>query len=469
MRSAEIERTTAEHRRCCAPAATSRCAPSARSSPSRLLALYGVEAKEDREPNAEDDEDSRELPPLDDGDRLKLEEALIEQHFTQPPPRYSRSQPDQEDGRDRHRPARPPTPPPCRCCRTATTCGSKSARCSPRIAAASSPPSSRASSIAMSSTASPPASRSSSICICDRQAFAWKDVLARLLERFPEHVEEIKDLRVSEVLDALNEMLSDHIFPGQGRRLRSAPLPELRRGPAVAQAGQVRRLHRLLELPRVPLHHAAFRRRHWRRQRSRCRRRHPGHRPRVAARGRLEVRPFRPICAAGRRSRTQALVPAQGLDARDADARQGAAALRCPAKSAFTRKRASRSAPASGATDRSSCTTAPMPTSPDVEEVFTVGINRAVDLHCPEGAGGGRFGQGRAGTPAAIQTFEHDAGPITVRAGRYGPYVNQGKVNATLPKGVEARGRNPRAGTRAHRRQRAARAQEILVARTAAR
>ena len=69
---------------------------------------------------------------------------------------------------------------------------------------------------------------------------------------------------------------------------------------------------------------------------------------------------------------------------------------------------------------------------PDVEEVFTVGINRAVDLLAAKAAGGGR-----RGTPAAIQTFEHADGPITVRPGKYGPYVNQGKVNATLPRTVK--------------------------------
>jgi DNA topoisomerase-1 len=70
---------------------------------------------------------------------------------------------------------------------------------------------------------------------------------------------------------------------------------------------------------------------------------------------------------------------------------------------------------------------------PDAEEVFTVGLNRAVDLLAAKAAGGGRFGRGAA-APAAIKTFEHDDGAISVRAGRYGPYVNQGKTNATLPK-----------------------------------
>src|SRR5690606_21569165 len=71
---------------------------------------------------------------------------------------------------------------------------------------------------------------------------------------------------------------------------------------------------------------------------------------------------------------------------------------------------------------------------PDVEEVFTVGLNRAVDLIAQKAAGG--FKRGGAAV-AAIQTFEHEAGPITVRPGRYGPYVNQGKVNATIPKDVK--------------------------------
>ena len=68
-----------------------------------------------------------------------------------------------------------------------------------------------------------------------------------------------------------------------------------------------------------------------------------------------------------------------------------------------------------------------------VEDVFSIGLNRAVTVIAEKQAKGP--GRGRA-TPAALKDLgEHpDGGPITVRDGRYGPYVNWGKINATLPK-----------------------------------
>jgi DNA topoisomerase-1 len=72
-----------------------------------------------------------------------------------------------------------------------------------------------------------------------------------------------------------------------------------------------------------------------------------------------------------------------------------------------------------------------------VEDVFSIGINRAVSL-IAEKQSKGRAGR-NGGTPAALKSLgEHpDGGPITVRDGRYGPYVNWAKVNATLPKGKD--------------------------------
>lgn len=72
----------------------------------------------------------------------------------------------------------------------------------------------------------------------------------------------------------------------------------------------------------------------------------------------------------------------------------------------------------------------------NAEEVFSVGLNRAVAVLADKKSNGG--GRGRA-TPTALATLgDHpDGGSITVRDGRYGPYVNWGKVNATLPKGQD--------------------------------
>jgi DNA topoisomerase-1 len=69
------------------------------------------------------------------------------------------------------------------------------------------------------------------------------------------------------------------------------------------------------------------------------------------------------------------------------------------------------------------------------DEVFTVGINRAVDLIAQKLAG--RGGRGAAAAPIAELGDHPEAGEaITVHSGRYGPYVKCGKINATLPKDV---------------------------------
>ncbi|WP_027486209.1 type I DNA topoisomerase [Allorhizobium undicola] len=72
-----------------------------------------------------------------------------------------------------------------------------------------------------------------------------------------------------------------------------------------------------------------------------------------------------------------------------------------------------------------------------IEDVFTIGLNRAVTVLAEKQSKGGA--RGRGATAAALKELgDHpDGGAITVRDGRYGPYVNWGKVNATLPKGKD--------------------------------
>ena len=237
---------------------------------------------------------------------------------------------------------------------------------SPRTRAASSPPSSRASSSAMSSTTSPPTSRRSSTR--SRPASSPGRKCCATSGRFSADVDEIKDLRVSEVLDALNELLGAAHLPGQGRRRRPAPVPDLRHRQAVAEARQVRRLHRLLELSRVPLHPPARRRR---RERRRRRAGGDGTRPRRRSETGLDVTlrtgRFGPYVQLGEadgkaRSRSAPACPRAGTPA-TIDLERRWSFSRCRARSASIPRPASRSPPASAATGRSSCMTAPTPIS----------------------------------------------------------------------------------------------------------
>jgi DNA topoisomerase-1 len=73
---------------------------------------------------------------------------------------------------------------------------------------------------------------------------------------------------------------------------------------------------------------------------------------------------------------------------------------------------------------------------PEVDEVFTVGMNRAVELIAEKQAS--RGGRGAAAAPLK-ELGEHpgEGGPVNVMSGRYGPYVKWAKVNATLPKDLD--------------------------------
>ena len=69
------------------------------------------------------------------------------------------------------------------------------------------------------------------------------------------------------------------------------------------------------------------------------------------------------------------------------------------------------------------------------DDVLEIGGNRAIDLIVAKesGAGAGRFG-----VAAARVLGDHpEGGPVSVKQGRFGPYVNHGKINATIPRGTD--------------------------------
>lgn len=72
---------------------------------------------------------------------------------------------------------------------------------------------------------------------------------------------------------------------------------------------------------------------------------------------------------------------------------------------------------------------------PEVEEVFTIGMNRAVEVLAQKASRGA--GRAAPAGPLKVLGAHPDGGEVQVMPGRYGPYVKWEKVNATLPKGVE--------------------------------
>jgi DNA topoisomerase I, bacterial len=70
------------------------------------------------------------------------------------------------------------------------------------------------------------------------------------------------------------------------------------------------------------------------------------------------------------------------------------------------------------------------------DDVLDIGANRAIDLIITKEQGGGR--RGGAADPGRVLGEEPETGKqLSVKAGRYGPYVTDGTTNATLPKTME--------------------------------
>ena len=67
------------------------------------------------------------------------------------------------------------------------------------------------------------------------------------------------------------------------------------------------------------------------------------------------------------------------------------------------------------------------------EEVFEVGINRAVSLLAEKAAS-----RSPRGASVIKELGDHPdlGGKVQVLSGRYGPYVKHGKINATIPKDI---------------------------------
>ena len=70
----------------------------------------------------------------------------------------------------------------------------------------------------------------------------------------------------------------------------------------------------------------------------------------------------------------------------------------------------------------------------DPDGVLTIGLNRAVDLLAQAGKG---RGAGGFGVLKELGNHPSDGKPVTISRGRFGPYVKHGSVNATVPRNTD--------------------------------
>jgi DNA topoisomerase-1 len=79
---------------------------------------------------------------------------------------------------------------------------------------------------------------------------------------------------------------------------------------------------------------------------------------------------------------------------------------------------------------------------PDAEEVFDIGLNRAVTLLAEKRAGqaGGRGGRAAPAPLKDLGAHPETGEAIRVLSGRYGPYISSGGVNANVPRGADPQG-----------------------------
>ena len=72
-----------------------------------------------------------------------------------------------------------------------------------------------------------------------------------------------------------------------------------------------------------------------------------------------------------------------------------------------------------------------------VEEAFEVGLNRAVTLIAEKKAGGPRGGRGTAAALKELGEHPQTGKPVRILAGRFGPYIKHEDTNANVPRGKD--------------------------------
>ncbi|MGL4397261.1 MAG: type I DNA topoisomerase [Hyphomicrobium sp.] len=385
-----------------------------------------------------DDESTRRLPPLATGDRLTDKQIDADQHFTQPPPRFSEAtlvKRMEELGI-----GRPST--------YASTMAVLVDRDYVRIEKKRLVPEDKGRLVIAFLESffkryveyDFTAGLEEKLDLISNNELQWKDVLKDFWRDFTAAVGEIKDLRVGEVLEALNDMLGPHIFPEKEDGSDTRACPKCGTGRlSLKISGQYGAFIGCGNYPEC-----RFTRQLTQTEGSGD----------AALDGKvlgynddgvavtLRTGRFGPYVqlgeAEGDEKPKRSSLP-KGVDAATLDFERAMQLLSLPREVGQHPETATPITAGLGRYGPFILHDGTYVNLESMEEVFTVGLNRAVTLLAEKRAGGGksRFQRNAPAVLKELGDHPSEGGKMQVLSGRYGPYVSHNKVNATVPKSMD--------------------------------
>jgi len=264
----------------------------------------------------------------------------------------------------------------------------------------------------------------------------WKDVLRDFWREFIAAVNDIGDLRITQVLDALNDLLGPHIFPDQGQGTDPRACPSCGIGRLSLKVGKFGAFIGCSNYPdcrftrqladtngeKAALAEAKV----------------LGTDPHTGLDVSLRTGRFGPYVQLGEQNGKEkpkrASIP-KGTDPQSLELRQALALLSLPREVGLHPESGKPIVAGFGRYGPYIQHDGKYASLGGPEEVFEVGLNRAVSLLAEKAA------SSRAPRGASVikELGEHPAlgGKVQILTGRYGPYVKHGKVNATIPRDRE--------------------------------
>ena len=429
MESAELERTTVDILAEAGPRKLEFRATGQVVRFPGFLALY-QEGRDD-----EEDEDSARLPPMKAGEPLTKERIEASQHFTEPPPRYTEAtlvKRMEELGI-----GRPST--------YASTLAVLRERDYVRIEKKRLIPEDKGRLVTAFLEAffakyvgyDFTADLEEKLDRVSNSEIDWKDLLRDFWIDFSGALGGTKDLRTGQVLDSLNELLGPHIFPARADGADARLCPSCNKGQLSLKLGKFGAFIGCSNYPECRFTRVLA-------PNGQDGAGADGERPGVRTLGidpatgdeiTLRSGRFGEYVQQGEGEKPKRSSLPKGLSPDDLTLEKAIALLSLPREIA---KHPTSGEPILAGIGRYGSYVQHGKTYANLgkdDDVLEIGGNRAIDLIVAKesGAGQPRFG---AGSGRALGEHPTLGGAVSVKQGRFGAYVNHGKVNATLPKGT---------------------------------